>query len=578
MRNALSPLKRRLKNICFLVPFSLLLVACGSDDQPPGNNVSSVASSSQSFVSSSSLSSVAASSSSSGAPVIIGAHAEVDTETWFVLINRESGLAMDVARNSVEPAAAINQYARHDQANQQFRFMPSGDGYYRLLAQHSGLAMDVYEHNAADGADIVQWEDLDGHNQQFRFHSENGNYFQLVNRFSGKAIAPADGLTADGTRLSQYTPNRAAIQQWQLVDLEPVSTMPDPGGSNGECGAGTPHATVTGSSNGYHVNGSAVGNSYHEAINRALDSLSSGRNTQQRVSVMADGSIGANTISLPSNTSLEICGTLNARNASGRGAIEALGVSNVSVPFLNLTGDPYFAMRFRDVHGLYLGQIDLRMSGGAGIRFERDRSGGGTAPPSTNVRIDHVFVSGTAGHGVETWHVDGGEIGTIIARNTGYAGLLLNGSRNINVGLVDGENTGTGTGYATLRFANRNGRIGNAYPTNIIVDRVISRGGGRGFFCVSESGGARINQIDFASNGNNSILIENCDSISITEGSITGGGEVRLAARSDFFNNININITNLNVRNTSVRESPCGINVSWAGLNHSGSGGVNICR
>src|SRR5690606_35733596 len=109
------------------------------------------------------------------------------------------------------------------------------------------------------------------------------------------------------------------------------------------------------------------------------------------------------------------------------------------------------------------------------------------APPSTNIRMDHIYVSGSDNHGVETWHVDGLQIGTIIARNTGGAGLLLNGTRNAMIGLVDGDGTGTGTGYATLRFANRNGRIGNSYPTNIIVDKVISRGGARGFFCVSES-------------------------------------------------------------------------------------------
>lgn len=585
------------RRVCLSALFSLLLVACGAENPivdngspPPANgSQSSVASSSPSSAaspsseSSSSLAEVSSSSSAASVPsdpVVIGDPAELDTETWFVLINRETGLAMDIGARSLEAAAPINQWTRNDGTNQQFRLVSSGDRYYRLVARHSGLAVDVYERNPADGADIVQWQDNDGTNQQFRFHAASGDYYQLVNRFSEKALAPADDLTAAGTRLSQYTPSQAALQQWQLVAFEEVSTAPDPSPTPppGECGAGTPHATVTGNSSGYRVNGSAVGTNYYEAINRALNSLTSGRSTPQRVSVMADGSIGANVISLENNTILEVCGTLNARRVGGRGAIEALGRRNVSVPFLNLTGDPGFGMRFRDVHNLHLGQIELRMSGGAGIRFERDRPGGGAAPPSTNVRMDRVFVSGTSGHGVETWHIDGGEIGTVIARNTGYAGLLLNGSRNINVGLVDGDSTGSGTGYATLRFANRNGRVGNSYPTNIVIDRVISRGGGRGLFCVSESGGARINQIDFASNGNNAILIENCDNISIREGSINGGGEVRLAARSNFFNNTNISLTNLSVRNTGVRESPCGNNVSWAGLSHSGSGSVNICR
>lgn len=487
---------------------------------------------------------------------------------------------MDISSTSLEPAAPAIQWTRNNRVNQQFRFVDSGNNYYRIIARHSGLALDVYEHNIADGADIVQWEDLNGHNQQFQVHNMGNGQVRLVNRLSGKALAPADFLTAAGTRISQYAPSNAAIQQWQLIEIEAISTDTPAPVDPGSCGAGTPNATVTGSAGAYRVNGQAFNGTYLGAINAALNSLTAGRTTQQRVTVHASGSIGANQIALPSNTIFEVCGTLTADNVSNRGAIEALGVRNVSIPFLTLRGAPGFGLRFREVHNLHLGQIDLRLSSGSGIgiRFERDRPGGGHAPASTNVRMDHVYVSGTGSHGVETWHVDGLQIGTVIARNTGHAGLLLNGSRNAVIGLVDGESTGAGTGYATLRFANQNGMVGSNYPTNIMVDRVISRGGGRGIFCVSRSGGARIGTVDLASNGNNSVLIENCYNVTINGGTITGGGEFRLAARSEFPNNRDITVANLTVRNTGVRESPCGENTRWTNLNHSGSGSVNICR
>ena len=51
-------------------------------------------------------------------------------------------------------------------------------------------------------------------------------------------------------------------------------------------------------------------------------------------------------------------------------------------------------------------------------------------------------------------------------------------------------------------MANRNGRIGDSYPTNIHVGEVKARGGGRGIFCVSESGGAVIDRIDIERNEN----------------------------------------------------------------------------
>jgi hypothetical protein len=162
----------------------------------------------------------------------------------------------------------------------------------------------------------------------------------------------------------------------------------------------------------------------------------------------------------------------------------------------------------------------------------------------------------------------------VTARNVGQSGLLIQRSRNVWVGLVDGNNVAAGTGYATLRFANNNGQLANgSYSTNVWVDNVISRGGGRGVFCVSQSGGAVIKNVDLANNGNNSILIENCYNLSIRAGTVNGGGEVRLAARSEFPNNKDIWIT-LRVDNTSVRESPCGINTNWT---LSGNGARNIC-
>lgn len=330
------------------------------------------------------------------------------------------------------------------------------------------------------------------------------------------------------------------------------------------CGDGA-DALVTGSqSSGFTTTyrGRTVyqGQYYITAIWEALGALTPGRTSQEKVSVMASAWIGNNTIDLPSHTAFEVCGTLDTGYVAGRGAIQAVGVDDVSIPYLKLTGAPYFGLRFADVHGLHLGQIDLRMTGGIGIRFERD------LPGSSNVRMDSVYASGMPGHAIETWHINGLTIGTVTARNVGESGLLIQGTSNATIGTVDGENVATGTGYATFRMANSNG-------PNVTVDRVRSRGGGRGVFCVSNSRGARINSVDLANNGNNSILIENCSDITIAGGTVNGGGEVRLAARTEFPNNRNIHIT-LRVDNTSVRESPCGENTTW---NLSGNGSRNIC-
>lgn len=333
-----------------------------------------------------------------------------------------------------------------------------------------------------------------------------------------------------------------------------------------QCGSGSPDATVDGSEGAYTAvaGGNEVysGGDYRLAIQSAVDAVGTGR-----VAVLADGSVGTGKVSLPSGVTFEGCGTIDTAFGNGNGAIESMDTSDVSIPYLTMTGNPYFGLHFGGTTNLVLGEITMNLSGGLGIRFEANEA------LNRNVKIGTVTVTGAGSHAVETWNIDGLEIDSVIARDVGECGLLLQSTTNAHVGLVDGDNVAAGTGYATFRMANRNGRQGDDYSTNVYVDKVVSRGGGRGIFCVSESGGAEIAEIDLANNENNSILIENCYNVAILGGTVSGGGEVRISARTEFANTRDISVT-ATVDGTSVRESPCGDNVTW---NISGGASLDVC-
>ncbi|MBE1491047.1 hypothetical protein [Plantactinospora soyae] len=303
-----------------------------------------------------------------------------------------------------------------------------------------------------------------------------------------------------------------------------------------------------------------TGGDMRAAVQAALDSLTAGRTSKQAVVVRGSGTISAGSrISVPSQTILDVCGTITV-NGSGSGdqaPIYSRGTSNIEVRYLTLRGAPLYGIFMRNVNNLVLGQINMQLSGGLGVRI--DNHGGDRAVKVRNIRIDNVYVSGTSSQGVETYGVDGITVGTVTARNVGESGLLLNDTINATVGTVDAENTGTGTGYAAFRMANRNGRVGSSYPANIRVGTVRARGGGRGIFCVSESGGAVIDRVDIANTGNNSVLIENCYNVTLAgaSGTISGGGEVRIAARTEFPPSSGIRFQNLTVSGTNIRWSPC---------------------
>lgn len=321
-----------------------------------------------------------------------------------------------------------------------------------------------------------------------------------------------------------------------------------------------------------------TGGDLRAAVQAAVNSLAAGRTSKQWVLVRGNGSMSAGSrISLPSYTGIDVCGTINVTGTGSgdQAPIYSRGTRDVEVRYLNVTGRPLYGIFMRNVDNLVLGQIDMRLSGGLGVRIDNR---GNTSVRSRNIRIDNVFVSGAGSHAVETYGVDGLTVGTVTARGVGESGLLLNDTINATVGTVDAENAGAGTGYAAFRTANRNGRIGNSYPTNIRVGTVRARGGGRGVFCVSESGGLVIDRVDIANTGNNSVLIENCYNVNLAaqSGTVTGGGEIRLAARSEFPNNSDITVQNLTVNNSSMRESPCGTNTTFRNirLNNSTS---NVC-
>ncbi|MDG4757343.1 endo-1,4-beta-xylanase [Micromonospora sp. WMMD710] len=143
----------------------------------------------------------------------------VDTSAWYVLVNRNSGKALDVYNRATNDGARITQWSRNDGAWQQWQFVDSGGGYYRLKSRNSGKVLDVYNFSTSDAAAIVQWSDGNGTNQQFRLAESAGGYVRVINRNSGKAVEVQGASTADGGNIVQYTDWGGNNQQWQLIRI-----------------------------------------------------------------------------------------------------------------------------------------------------------------------------------------------------------------------------------------------------------------------------------------------------------------------------------------------------------------------
>jgi poly(3-hydroxybutyrate) depolymerase len=125
-----------------------------------------------------------------------------------------SGKAADINGASTSAGAQLIQWTANGALNQQFDFLDSGGGYYRIRARHSGLVLQVA--SSSSGADITQQPDSNATSQQWRAVDQGSGAFSFVNRQSGLAMDVWSASTADGARISQYAVNGNANQRFQL--------------------------------------------------------------------------------------------------------------------------------------------------------------------------------------------------------------------------------------------------------------------------------------------------------------------------------------------------------------------------
>ncbi|WP_020638906.1 PQQ-dependent sugar dehydrogenase [Amycolatopsis balhimycina] len=159
-------------------------------------------------------------------PSPVASAATVDTHGSYVLVNRNSGKALEVSGGATYEGARITQRTRDDRVSQQWQFVDSGGGNYRIKSKHSAKVLSFP--STADRAGLVQSADADRAGQQFRLAGSAGGDVRLLNRASGKAVDVLNSSTADGARVVQLPDADGANQRWQLVRIGDDTTPPTP--------------------------------------------------------------------------------------------------------------------------------------------------------------------------------------------------------------------------------------------------------------------------------------------------------------------------------------------------------------
>ena len=137
----------------------------------------------------------------------------------YKLQNRNSGLYMDVDRNSKENKAALIQYRNeYLNATQLFGFeeLQGEHGVYRITNTNSGKSLDITDNSIDNGAVVQQYEYLGYAHQQFIVIETEDGYFQLIARHSGDVVEVPASSTDAGEWLRTYDNNGTYTQQWKI--------------------------------------------------------------------------------------------------------------------------------------------------------------------------------------------------------------------------------------------------------------------------------------------------------------------------------------------------------------------------
>jgi hypothetical protein len=135
--------------------------------------------------------------------------------TSYVLTNRNSKLAMDVAGASTANGALIDQWTLNGGANQEWQFgSASTSGYYTLVSTHSGTCLDVPGQSKATGVQLDQWTCDGGTNQQWKQVWIDSTHYELQALNSGLCAEVSAASTSPGAEVIQGTCTGAASGQW----------------------------------------------------------------------------------------------------------------------------------------------------------------------------------------------------------------------------------------------------------------------------------------------------------------------------------------------------------------------------
>lgn len=116
-------------------------------------------------------------------------------------------------------------------ADQKFKFVPAGNGYYYIQAQHKRMNLDVHgcfadkrfcgTYKKDKGANVQMWSAGTSQPQQWKLEEVSPGRFYIKNRYSGKYLdASNSNVHKNGCNVMQWNKDSNSNKHWELVDVK----------------------------------------------------------------------------------------------------------------------------------------------------------------------------------------------------------------------------------------------------------------------------------------------------------------------------------------------------------------------
>ncbi|WP_026122973.1 RICIN domain-containing protein [Nocardiopsis halotolerans] len=144
--------------------------------------------------------------------------AGLDPALVYALQSVHGGRVMDVVNKSTANGAPVHLWDRHDQSNQQWRFVPVEGGFYEIVGVGSNKLLEIPTDPAAQpGASLLTR--TGSPHQQWTVVEVGQGVVRLVNRATGQALTSQGGAPDNGTLVVQAPDGGHAHQQWRLLPV-----------------------------------------------------------------------------------------------------------------------------------------------------------------------------------------------------------------------------------------------------------------------------------------------------------------------------------------------------------------------